>query len=228
MDSIYISSGMALAFGALHVLEPGHGKTALLSYFASKKRNYKESIIVSLSSAITHSLTVFLIAFATHYFYHHTSLEWQISRIHNFLSMGSGFLILSIGMWFILSGLSKKEHKSHCSCAAHRKSESNVPILKKGIFTSSLLGIATGIIPCPSIVVAFVAGISSGNFALGIENVLLFSLGMFLSLFLLLTFCGVGSERLLSKLNVNKLHLNWSLIQGVIFILLGLFIAFYH
>jgi len=228
MDSLSISSGMALAFGALHVLEPGHGKTALLSYFASKKRSYKESIVVSLSSALTHSLAVFCIAFATHYLSHHSSLERKVTHISHFLSVGSGLLILSIGVWFVLSGISKKERKSSCSCSAHRKREEKASSLKKSLFTSSMLGIATGIIPCPSIVVAYVAGVSSGNSALGIQNVLLFSLGMFLSLFFLLTFCGVGTEKLLNKLKVSRFNVNWNLIQGVIFILLGLFIAFYH
>ena len=65
MESLTLSSSVAFIFGVLHALEPGHGKTALLTYVASGKRTWKEGIVISVTSAFTHSLAVFIIAFVS-------------------------------------------------------------------------------------------------------------------------------------------------------------------
>jgi ABC-type nickel/cobalt efflux system permease component RcnA len=43
MESLTLSTSMAFIFGVLHALEPGHGKTALLTYVASGQRTYMPS-----------------------------------------------------------------------------------------------------------------------------------------------------------------------------------------
>jgi len=49
-------------------------------------------------------------------------------------------------------------------------------------FTLGILGIATGMIPCPAVVVAYLSGVSLGNSMVGVQNVILFALGMCFSL----------------------------------------------
>ncbi|MEM1244429.1 MAG: sulfite exporter TauE/SafE family protein [Pseudomonadota bacterium] len=226
MNSTLLTSGMALLFGALHVLEPGHGKTALLSYVVSQRSSWKNSIVISLSSAISHSLAIFSIALATYYIFYQTSLEGSVSYIGNFLSIASGILIFGIGIRLMLSYAKKNIGKTACSCC-HHEQNTNTFAWKNSFFTSGILGMAVGIIPCPTIVVVYLASISSGNSVLGIQNVMFFSLGMFISLLSLLTVCSFCGDRLVKRFKINTNCLNWTLIQGLIFIVIGLGVIVY-
>ena len=76
---------MAFIFGVFHALEPGHGKTALLTYVASGKRSWKEGVIISTSSAMTHSVSVFIIAFISHTIATKAGVEGYVSKIGGIL-----------------------------------------------------------------------------------------------------------------------------------------------
>ena len=68
MSILSLSAGMALTFGALHALEPGHGKTAIVAYMASGEKSWKDGFVLSVSSSVTHSISILIIAFISHYF----------------------------------------------------------------------------------------------------------------------------------------------------------------
>jgi len=248
MESLSLSSGLALLFGALHALEPGHGKTALLTYIASGKRSWKEGMVISVSSAVTHSLAVFFIAFISHHLVHHGTVGFKVEYIGGILSAASGSLICGLGLWIIYKGRKGEATYSCTSCAMHKHdhhnhdghhhhhhehqhgSNSKKAISKSGFLTSGILGVATGIIPCPSVVVAYLSGVSAGNSFLGMQNVLLFALGMCGSLMGVIVFCSMGGEKLLNRFKNKKsrFNLNWSYIQGGIFVLIGVGTALYH
>lgn len=229
MSIISLSAGMALTFGALHALEPGHGKTAIITYIASEKRNWKDGLVISVSSAVTHSIAILAIAFISHLFFHHIPVEKNVANINFFLKALSGLLICSVGAWYILTS-KKKKTKSSCSCSAHNHSHSVHTHRKKSnnFLTSSLIGMAAGLIPCPTVLIAYLAGISSGSSIAGIENVVLFGLGMCISLMSLVTVCSIFGERVLQRFEHQKISLNWRLCQGVLFIIVGLVTAMYH
>ena len=227
MESTSISSGLALMFGTLHALEPGHGKTALLTYIASGKRTWKEGLIISVSSAITHSLAVFFIAFISHYLIHHGAIEFRVAYIENILSIMSGALISGLGLWIIFKDRKGYSHSSCSSCTSH-KPTTDKGVNRSGFLTSGILGIATGMIPCPSVVVAYLSGVSTGNSLLGVQSVIFFAIGMCLSLMSVILFFSIGGEQALQKFKGKKIKLNWNLVQGIIFIIIGLGTAFYH
>ena len=126
MYALSLSTGMALAFGALHVLEPGHGKTALVAYMLSKKRAWRDGVIISLSSAATHTFTIFMIALAAHVFMYHSSLEDQIQHIGRMLNYVSGLLIICIGVWFVILRSKRKSSHGSCGCSHHKHSSQDV------------------------------------------------------------------------------------------------------
>lgn len=221
MSFLTLSAGMALSFGALHALEPGHGKTAIITYVASEKRGWKDGVVLSISSALTHSIVVFLVAFISHYFFHHFSVENNVANIHSTLSMASGFIIGCIGVWFMMTSGKSSKPNSSCSCSVH-KSE------KSSLYTSSFMGVAAGLIPCPTILIAYLAGVSSGNSLGGIENVFLFALGMCLSLLCLVMVSSVFGEKITRKFKGKAKKLNWRFCQGFLFMIVGLFTATYH
>ena len=99
---------------------------------------------------------------------------------------------------------------------------------KGKFFTSWLLGVATGLIPCPTIVVAYLSGVSSGGVVLGVQSVVFFAIGMCISLLGVVTFCSLSGEKVIAKLSNSKFSIKWDLIQGCLFVGIGLFTAFYH
>ena len=222
MESITISSWIALMFGALHVLEPGHGKTALLTYMASGRKSWKAGVIISISSAITHSLAIFIIAFIAHYVVHHDQLKISLFVGH-ILSLVSSALICVLGIWIIFKG---NQRKSCRSCNLHKVDEAKTAT-PDDYLTLGVLGVAVGIVPCPSVVVAYLSGVSTGNSLVGMENVILFAIGMCFSLTSVIVLCSLGGEKLLAKINIKKTSMNWSLIQGVTFLIIGIGTVFF-
>jgi nickel/cobalt transporter (NicO) family protein len=62
-----IATGIALAlgFGALHALSPGHGKTLVAAYLVGSRGTFKHAALLGASVTVTHTFSVFLIGIAT-------------------------------------------------------------------------------------------------------------------------------------------------------------------
>lgn len=263
MENVALTSWLALSIGFLHALEPGHGKTALFTYLASGKKTWVDGFIISFSSALTHSLAVFLIAFVSHYVLHHNVTEQNIHHLAGFLSYLSGGIIFAIGIWVIFKTRRGDDLHANC-CGGHDKShhhhahntnvapaaintEQNFDVNKSlkfikvsedsvqkkshkaSFITSSLIGIATGIIPCPTVIVAYLTGVSNGNSLLGVQSVILFAAGMFFALLSVVMFFNLGGQKILGKFNFkSKISINWGYVQGAMFLGIGVFTAFLH
>lgn len=245
METATLTSGFALAFGVLHALEPGHGKTALMTYLTSGKRSVAEGLVIALTSAITHSLAVLIIATISHTLLYEENMESSIHHLGEYLALLSGALIVGLGLWILRKGLSSKPQESSSSACGlhhheghhhdhHEKKGSTEKEQRNRFLTSGLLGVATGMIPCPTVVVAYLSGLSSGNSLLGLQNVLLFALGMSVSLITLIVLFSFGALKLRNTLEPHTAKkpphrlFNWNSFQGSVFIVIGLFTAFYH
>lgn len=218
MEDQIIPASLALAFGAAHAIEPGHGKTALFTYLASGKCTWKEGITIALSSSVTHSLVVLGIAFLSHSLLSHVeNIDKQIVIALRYIS---AITICLIGVYIFF----KKEDSSCSHCDSHSHGETQ----KKSLMASGLLGFATGLVPCPSVVVAYLAGLSTGNTLLGFQSVIFFAVGMSISLVGLVIVFSIGGKKMSSLLESKSLNFNWNKIQAMAFLAIGLFTAFYH
>ena len=162
---------------------------------------------------------------------HHAGVEGHVSKVGGVLGYVSGGLICSLGFYLIyrhIKGAPKKAC-STCGSGHHEHDHSHTHHSSKGKFlTSGLLGVATGLIPCPTIVVAYLSGVSTGGSLLGVQSVMLFGLGMCLSLLAVVTFCSLSGEKIVGKLSKSKFSIKWDLIQGCLFVVIGFITAFYH
>jgi ABC-type nickel/cobalt efflux system permease component RcnA len=224
MEDQMISGSLALLFGAAHAIEPGHGKTALFTYLASGKCTWKEGITIALSSSITHSLVVLVIAFLSHGLLSHIdNIDQQILKVLRILS---AVTICSIGAYIFFK--KEKSSCSHCDSHGHKHEETSENNNQKSLLASGLLGFATGLIPCPSIVVAYLAGLSAGNSYLGFQTVAFFAIGMAISLITLVIIFSIGGKKVNHYLESKSFNFNWNKIQGTAFVVIGVFTAFYH
>lgn len=233
MEEQTLTATLAVLFGAAHAIEPGHGKTALFTYLASGKCTWKDGLVIALSSSITHSAVVLLLALTSHYFLgHREGVDHQIVEVLRYF--GGGVICL-LGLFFLFkkkpSSCSHCDHghsHTHSEDHNHESSFKENTRSKKSLFTSGLLGFATGLVPCPSIVVAYLAGVSRGDSFGGLESVLLFALGMALSLVALVLLFSFGSKRFSGLLSSKAPRLNWNKVQGSAFLVIGAFTLFYH
>lgn len=235
-----MTTWLALSIGFLHALEPGHGKTALFTYLASGKKTWRDGLVISLSSALTHSAAVFLIAFISHFILHHNVTEEGLHHLSGYLGLISGGIIFAIGVWVIAKTRRGEDLHANC-CGGHdhdhhhhehdhvHKHQTRGHITKSSLLASSLIGIATGMIPCPTVIVAYLSGVSTGNSYLGVQSVAYFALGMFLALMSVVMAFNFGGQKLINRFKSDRLSsFNWGYIQGLLFIFIGVFTAFMH
>ncbi len=160
----------ALGLGALHALEPGHGKSVMGAYLAVSGSRISDALTLGISSAATHTLVVITLAFLLDNAVGAVSTGAGVpgERFEGYLKMFSGILIVIIG-FSMLARLRKKA----CGCCHHSPN-----IKPRGSRVSALLvGISNGLMPCPGALAVLLMSLSAGKIAKGIWLVLAFGIG---------------------------------------------------
>ncbi|MFQ6019747.1 MAG: hypothetical protein ACE5KW_03225, partial [Dehalococcoidia bacterium] len=91
----------ALGFGALHALEPGHGKTFVAAYFVGVQGTAKQAILLGMVIAATHTVGVFAIGLVTLY----GSSFILPEQLYPWLSLASGLLVMGLGLRLLTTRL---------------------------------------------------------------------------------------------------------------------------
>lgn len=229
-----ITLGISFLLGALHALEPGHGKTAMLVYLAGGKRTVWHPIVMGLSTAVTHSVSLIAIASAVHLAHHlATGDHHHEERVSAGLRWASAVLVLGVGVWMLVQARRGKVvrccghdhgHGDHGhatdDCSSHTTPEPDPR--RTSYSTTALLGIAVGLLPCPSALAAYFTGLSAGNPASAYLIIGLFALGIATSL----TVVGVLLQRFGQRLNVGTGRLAavpWPLVRATLILGIGAF-----
>ena len=219
---------LAVGFGALHAMSPGHGKTVVGAYLVGSRGTLKHAIFLGLTVTITHTIGVFALGlvmlFASSYI--------LPEKIIPFLSFVSGLLVFYIGLTLFKNRLSSSlgwktdhghdhahehgehahdgaEHHTHGDGSTHShggKEHTHLPpenITWKNLLT---LGISGGLVPCPSALVLMLAAISGGRIGYGLILTIAFSFGLAATLTVVgLIFLYVGKGFGGSRLAENRI-----------------------
>ena len=162
----------AFLLGVLHSLEPGHGKTAMLSMALDSKKNWWSSVSLALSIVTSHSALIFTIAALTHLSGHYLLSDNIAQKLSENIKILGPLLLMSMGLFLMLK---PNKRNDNCCRSQSKKnpSDQKFPIL---------LGISIGLFPCPSLIATFLASLSTGNLSLGLQAVCIFSFGSFVSI----------------------------------------------
>lgn len=198
-----LTLGLAFGLGALHALEPGHGKTAMLVYFAGERKSLLHPLVVGVSSAVSHSVSLIAIAAIVHLTHHmmtgdHHHENETVTRAMQWIS---AVLVLVVGLWMMWSAW-RTPQSTGCGCSSHShhpKDDSTNAVdadQKTGASysMSALLGIAFGLLPCPSAMAAYFTSMSDGAPVMAYSVIGLFAAGIALSLTvigILVQTCGI-------------------------------------
>lgn len=184
--------GLSFWFGALHALEPGHGKTMVAAYLVGVRGTPKHAVLLGAMVTFAHTISVFALGLVTMFLSQYILPE----KLAKMLGLVSGLSIIWIGgmmLWRRLRKLSGHHHPSHDHDHSHPHSHdhnhshgpdshSHVPEGEISMGSLIALGASGGLVPCPSALILLLSAISIGKVGLGMMLLLTFSLGLALVL----------------------------------------------
>lgn len=219
-----VTLGLAFFLGALHAIEPGHGKTAMLVYLSGERRSFWHPVVIGVSSGIAHSVSLIFIAMFVHLAHHvmtgdHEHHDVTLTR---YLQWFSAILVLGVGVWMLWTAIRKSP--SQCGCKHHRHDcgKGEKPTTASSYSMSALLGIAFGLLPCPSALAAYFASMSSGSPVGAYAVIGLFAAGIASSLMMIgILLQWIGTKPFSRSNRLQRLP--WPHIRAAIILTIGFF-----
>ena len=95
---ILIAIIMAMIYGGLHALTPGHGKTLVAAYLVGTQGRIADAVILGIVTTFTHTFSVILLGLITLF----ASKYILPQQLLPFLQLFSGLLIVGIGTWLMV------------------------------------------------------------------------------------------------------------------------------
>jgi ABC-type nickel/cobalt efflux system permease component RcnA len=192
---------VAVGLGALHALEPGHGKTVVAAYLVGTRGTPRHALYLGLIVTATHTAGVYLLGVVTLYLSHYVVPE----RLYPWLGGISGVIITTLGCGLFLRRYvgasqphthvhSHDHHSSHPHTHAHahphetihhdhpsphEASHAQSPV-EQTISARALLalGVTGGIVPCPAALVVLLSAIALQRVGFGLLLIVAFSVGL--------------------------------------------------
>lgn len=193
----------AFALGALHALEPGHGKSVMAVFVMGTDATVKDASLLGLTVVFSHVIVVILLGIASIFLLN----ALNIDATHDIMSVVGGIILIVVGGWIIRKYYHPHHHHEH-----HVDT-------KKGIVA---IGLSTGLIPCPAALAVLLFSIGNNQVYSGLIYVLIFSAGLAISITLLAVLFVKGRgfiEKYMSNQTVNKIPL----LSGGIIIIIGIY-----
>lgn len=151
MNITAVTTLAALSLGAVHALEPGHGKTFITSYLLTGRSSKRQLMVMGFSMAMSHTLILLLLGALIFFF------STQVAdTATNFILFGSPLLVTGIGA-FMVYKFHQKKQRSGCSCKHHNTAqhEHNQEHEKITTRAAAMVGFTGGLLPCPSALAVF-------------------------------------------------------------------------
>ncbi|MEQ9480851.1 nickel/cobalt transporter [Coleofasciculus sp. F4-SAH-05] len=207
LSTVLIGIAIAFGFGAVHALSPGHGKTLVSAYFIGSQGTPQQAVLLGLTITFSHTLSIFLLGaialFASQYVLPEQS--------YPVLSFVNGLTIGIVG----LSLLRKRLHShSHPHSHTHAHSPTSLSSLVK-------LGIAGGLIPCPSALVMLLSAVALHQISYGLFLVGGFSLGL-ASVLVILGVVAIYARQWLERLpQTDQVLQKLSILSAIVIMVIG-------
>jgi nickel/cobalt exporter len=177
---------LAFAFGGVHALTPGHGKTLVAAYLVGERGTVWHAVLLGCVTTITHTGAVILIATALIFF-----PNTDRAAVQTYLELLGGLLVLGLGIWLLYTRLAGRADHFHFHGGHHHHHDhdhdhdhSHVAVLptsvaeKPSVWALAILGFKGGMVPCWDAIVLLLFAISKGCMGRGLPLLLAFSAGL--------------------------------------------------
>jgi ABC-type nickel/cobalt efflux system permease component RcnA len=154
LDSLLALLALAFAFGAIHALMPGHGKTVLVSYHLGRAGRVTDGLVNGTLLVLTHVGSAVILVLAGITIIRRTLGP---SDQANAVEIVSSALILIVGLWLLWR-----------AARPHRHDQASGP----------MLAFVTGLVPCPLTTFVMSYSVVNDRIALGLIVVSTMAIGM--------------------------------------------------
>jgi ABC-type nickel/cobalt efflux system permease component RcnA len=170
--------GTALLFGALHALQPGHGKTLVAAYLIGSRGTVRQAVVLGGIVTFTHTASVFIFGTLI------LALSAWVSpqRIIPGLTVFSGLLVVAVGLRLLLergraarSGADIHDHGDGLLHVLHDHGPGAGHQHGGGLIS---LGVSGGLVPCPEALSIMIVAAIIGRLGLGLAMIVAFSAGL--------------------------------------------------
>jgi nickel/cobalt transporter (NicO) family protein len=191
---ILVSLLLAAFWGAAHALTPGHGKAIVAGYLVGSRGKPRHALALGLIVTVTHTIGVFALGLVT------LALSAFVvpEQLYPWLTLISGLLVVAVGASVLRRRLRPRRHHHHHH--HHHQHEHDV----RGLLG---VGIAAGLLPCPSALVVLLSAIALHRVGLGLALIVAFSVG------LAATITAIGLVAVLARRAFGRLSLDGPLVR---------------
>jgi nickel/cobalt transporter (NicO) family protein len=198
---VLVSLLVAMFWGAAHALTPGHGKAIVAGYLVGSRGTPRHAVYLGLIVTATHTAGVFALGLVTLLLSRFIVPE----QLYPWLTVASGLLVVVVG----LAVLAGRVRHARAHARGHHHHHHHDHDHDHGYGRGGLLGvgIAAGLLPCPSALVVLLGAIALHRVGLGLALILAFSVG------LAATVTAVGLVAVLARRAFSRLSLNGPLLR---------------
>ncbi len=165
-----VALGMAFILGMGHALSPGHGKAMVAAYLIGRSGKIKDAFTLGIIVTITHVASVIVLGvialLLSRYFLPGDLYPW--------LGAFSGLLVFFVGYLMLAKRALNGHHHHHHTHENESTKESGAV----SWWSMLSLGIAGGMVPCPTALVVLLAAIALGRIVFGLMLIFAFSFGL--------------------------------------------------
>ena len=206
---LLVSLLIAAFWGAAHALTPGHGKAMVAAYLVGTRGTPRHALMLGGTVTIAHTAGVFALGFVT------LGLSAFIvpEQLYPWLTLVSGLLVVLVGASVLRQRLRARghvhqhhDHDHHHEHGHDHHHDHDDALTSKGILG---VGIAAGLLPCPSALVVLLSAIALHRIGLGLALIVAFSLG------LAATITSIGLVAVFARRTFSRLSLDGPLVRAL-------------
>jgi ABC-type nickel/cobalt efflux system permease component RcnA len=201
--AILVALLLAAFWGAAHALTPGHGKAIVAGYLVGTRGRPRDAVALGLIVTATHTIGVFALGFVT------LALSAFIvpEQLYPWLTLVSGLLVVGVGVSVFWRRL--RHRRQHAQGHDHHHHHHHHQ--EHGYGRGGLLGVgvAAGLLPCPSALVVLLSAIALHRVGLGLALIVAFSVG------LAATITTIGLIAVLARRAFSRLRLDGRVIRAL-------------
>lgn len=230
LGTTLIGMAIAFGFGVVHALSPGHGKTLVSAYLIGSQGTPQQAILLGVTTTITHTIGIFLLGAIALF----ASAYVLPEQLYPVLSCVSGVTIFLVGLSLLNQRLHSHNHNSHNHSSHNHNSHNHdhdhhhphPSAAPTSLGSLVKLGIAGGLVPCPTALVMLLGAIALHHIVYGLFLVSGFSLGLSCVL-VILGLLAVFARQWLEKFpQTEGILQRLSLFSAVLVVIIGIGLTF--
>lgn len=169
----------AIGLGALHALEPGHGKTLLAVSLVGARATVQQALILAVGLTFAHTAGVLALGLLML-----AAAQWIVpENIYPWITLASGAMVAVLGANALSRLIKTRRGDAHSHDHAHDHTHGHHHHVPRGTAPLSfrsvvLVAMSGNIAPCPAALVVLLAALSLHQLGYGLLVIVAFSVGL--------------------------------------------------